>query len=372
MNRRWQNRIAESPVTLPTVCVVTTLLWWMPEGGYSSTYLSGWLMCALMSYFVLEMAAQNALLRVRSRMTSSLLLLLMATCGFLHPLQTGTVLQFCMALSYFYLLRTCEAHRPESDTMRAFLWLSLGSLLWPPFLLLCLVHLWSQLVYLRAISQRTLGAALIGIALPYILWATGAVVLRDMTPFVQHVVGVCAPFTEPFYWQWAVDYVHTEGWEGLGATASQHLMPTVIAHQTQLVALACVLLIGLTGFVHYLRNNYNDKIRVRMCFYSIMLMQVVLVLWMAFQPHHFNQLFPLLLFSSVPAAAHFIALTHTWLSNAWVIVLALVLLGVGVYTLVLPLYHDWPLPCSDLPLFSVLKSLKTMHLPLPNLFPFHS
>lgn len=88
MRRRWQNKIAESSVTLPAVCVIVTLLWWLPLGSYSTAYLLGWVSCVFTAYIVIETAATCALLRIRSRMVTSLLLLLLTGCGFLHPLQT--------------------------------------------------------------------------------------------------------------------------------------------------------------------------------------------------------------------------------------------------------------------------------------------
>lgn len=342
--------MSESSATLPTACVVATLLWWLPQGGYSTSYLLGWLSCALMTYVVLEMTAQNALLRIRSRMVSSLLLLVMAAVGLLHPLRTGTLLLLCLVLSVYYLLRTCDAERPEADTMRAHTCLSVGSLLWPPLLLLELVLLWCQGVFLRSLSRRSFGAVVIGLALPYALWATAAFALDAMPAFVQHTTAIIAPALEPFYWQWTVELAQTTDWPGFVDGFAERMVPLVLSHPTASVALAFTLLLAFTGDVHYLRKSYDDKIRVRMCYYSIMLLQAVIALWIVLQPHYFSLLFPLLMFASVPAAAHFIALTHTWLSNAWVVMLLLLLLAVGVTTLVLPLYLPWPQPSSDLPL----------------------
>ncbi len=357
--------MSESSATLPTACVVATLLWWLPQGGYSTVYLLGWLTCALTSYIILEMNAQSALLRIRSRMVSALWLFVIAALGFLHPLQTGTVLLFCLSVSFFCLLRTCDAYRPEPDTMRAYLWLSIGSLLWPPFLLLSIVHLWSQAVYLRSLTRRSFGAAFIGIVLPYALWVTVAFAFGHMEPFVDHATSVIAPFLEPFYWQWAIDLAQTTDWNGFSEGFVRHMTPVAASHMVELSALLFILLLGFTGFVHYVRKSYDDKIRVRMCYYSMMVMQVVIILWMALQPQHFSQLFPLLVLTTIPAAAHFIALTHTWLSNAWVVVLILLLIGVGVCTLALPLYFDWPLPQSDL--FSDINEIdfSSAHIPVP-------
>ena len=42
MRRRLQNRIAESTLTLPLAAVVATLLWWLPQGGYTAMALRSW------------------------------------------------------------------------------------------------------------------------------------------------------------------------------------------------------------------------------------------------------------------------------------------------------------------------------------------
>ncbi len=335
--RRWQNRMAESTATLPTMCVVATLLWWLPQGSYSTDYLFGWMSSALTTYLIMEMAAQNALLRIRSRMVSSLYLLIMAMCGFLHPLQIGTIAMLCLAFSFYSLLRTCDQLRPEVNTMHAYLAISLGSLLWAPLLLLTPVLWWSQGIYLRSLTQRSFGASLIGLLLPYALWATVAFTLGNLMPFIDHAKVIIAPFTEPFYWQWVVNYVRSAD-ESLSFSEllEQHFTALWQAHPAEVVALSVTLLIGFTGFVHYVTNSYDDKIRVRMCHYTMMAIQVILFVWLMLQPQHFPELFPLIIVASAPAAAHFISLTHSWLSNAWVILLFLLLIAVGIYCLALP------------------------------------
>ena len=350
MKRRLQNKIAQSSVTLPAACVMATLLWWLPQGGYSAEYLLGWLTCALTTYVLIEMTAINALLRIRSRMISSLFLFLMAASGFLHPISSGTIAQLCVAVSFFCLLRTYEKKRPEVDTLHIHFLLSVGSLLWPPLLLLALIQLWNQGVYLRSLTRKGMGAAVCGILLPYALWAAYAFAFDDFQPFVEHVAAIIAPFSGSFYWQWAVEQVQTLDWNAFWPAFFAAIQTRVLAHQPECAALSLLLLLGLTGFVHYVRMSYDDKIRVRMCHYCFMAMQVVLVLALALAPQYFRQLFPLLLLTTAPAAAHFIAFTRTWLTNAWFVCLALGLLAVGVCCLALPSYFGWPQPLSDLPL----------------------
>lgn len=331
MTYRLQNQLAASSVTLPAACVAATLLWWLPQGGYSTDYLLGWLACAFTTYIFLESAAVNALIRIRSRMISSLFLLLMAAVGFLHPLQAGTLAQCALVLSLYCLLRTYENPRPQADTFHTYLLVSLASLLWPPFLLLTFAVLWSQAVYLRSLGWKSFGAAVIGMILPYVFWASAAFVWTGFEPFVQHTAAIISPFTESFYWQWLVQQVQTCEWHTFWHVFPAELWRRLSCHMTEGVSLGLVLLFGLTGFVHYVRKSYDDKIRVRMCHYTYMALQFVLVCWIFLQPSSFHMLFPLLLLTTVPAAAHFIALTHTWLTNAWVVLLLLLLVVVGVY-----------------------------------------
>jgi len=398
LRQRLQNKIAESSVTLPAACVIATLLWWMPQGGYSAEYLLGWLVCALTTYLVIETAAINALLRIRSRMISSLFLLVMAACGFLHPLQTSTITMLFVAFSFYCLLRTYDEPRPEVDTLHAYLFLSLGSLLWPPLLLFALVQMWSQGVYLRSLTMRSFGAAVIGIVLPYAFWATGAFAMGEIMPFVDHAIAIIEPVRGPIvnaihggallpdtYQQWlgyapqefvtdqncwqatVVAAQHTD-WNGF----QQNVLHWISLYGPQLSALVVVLLFGLTGFVHYLNKSFDDKIRVRMCYYTFMAFQVVVVVWLFCQPYHFPFLFPLLVLTTVPTAAHFIALTRTWFTNVWALLLALALIAVGVCCLVLPQQMGWELPQSDLSLpdrFAALLDIPKWIQSLPH--PFH-
>ena len=311
-------------------------------------------MCTATTYFVIEINAANALLRIRSRMVSSLFLLLMAVCGFLHPISSGTIGLFALALSFYFLLRTCENPRPEADTFHSHLALALGSLFWPPLLLLVIVQLWNQGVYLRSLSWRSIGAACCGILLPYFFWSAGAFVLSDFTGFQNQCAAIISPFYEHFYWKWMLEMVQTLNWEAFWPAFLPLLQDRILARQPECAALLLMVLLALTGFVHYQRKNFDDKIRVRMCHYTFLSMQVVIFLWLLFQPSHFFQLFPLMVLTTAPSSAHFIALTRTWLTNVWFVLLTLGILAVGVCCLVLPSYYLWSLPFSDL----------STHLPL--------
>lgn len=320
-----QNKVAESSATLPTACVLTTILWFLPQATYSLEYLKGWVICGITTYIIIETSAKQALLRVRSRIISSLFLLLMAVSVFLHPFSTSSICQLCLIISISYVLRTYEHPKPEVHTLHTYLFIALGSLFWAPMLLLSPVILWNQGIFLRSLSWKGLGAALIGLLTPYFLWATVLTGLSIFSffsepcseaalfssaafaPLLQHATAVIAPFYEPFDWQWNME-----------------------SHRIETAAFGFTLLLSLTGFFHYLRKSYDDKIRVRMCHYTFLTLQVILLVWMVVQPAHFMDLYPLWLLCVAPAAGHFIALSRTWLSNAWFIILSILLITLGL------------------------------------------
>ena len=326
MRTYWHNRIARSSVTLPVAAVLTTLLWWLPQGGYSLPYLLGWAVCAVAMFFIIETAAQNALIRVRSRMVSSLFLVLMAACGFLHELCPSLLVQLAVLVSFYSLLRTCEKARPELDIFHAFLCLSLGSLLWPPLLWLSIIMMLGQAIFLRSLSLRSFGAAVIGLIVPYVFWAAGLFLFGDINVIVAHAREIIAPvftFVEQVLHE--TDLAQTYDWPSWCTLERQHLTGYTshlfLNRRSELAALILVLLIGATGSLFYTSHSYDDKIRVRMCHYTFIFVQAFVALWLILQPWQFRFLFPLLLLTSVPACAHWATFSHSWFARAWFIVL---------------------------------------------------
>ena len=322
-----QNKVAESSATLPTACVLTTILWFLPQATYSLEYLKGWVICGITTYIIIETSAKQALLRVRSRIISSLFLLLMAVSVFLHPFSTSSICQLCLIISISYVLRTYEHPKPEVHTLHTYLFIALGSLFWAPMLLLSPVILWNQGIFLRSLSWKGLGAALIGLLTPYFLWATVLTGLSIFSffsepcseaalfssaafaPLLQHATAVIAPFYEPFDWQWNME-----------------------SHRIETAAFGFTLLLSLTGFIHYLRKSYDDKIRVRMCMYTFILLSLLFLALVILLPQNMPTLMFLLIMCSAPLVGHYYALARGWRAmTLWFLFNILLFIALGVY-----------------------------------------
>lgn len=274
----------------------------------------GWIACALTAIVLAVFVVANALLRVRSFMTVVVYVLTIGVCSFLHVISVGLVLSLLMAIAFLTLFRSYEKREAVEDSFHTALCFSVGSLAWPPFLWLALVLLWGQGAFLRSLSWRVLGAWLVGLLMPYWFWVAGAFFLGDISLPVMHLISILSPWQETFYWQPSV---------------VENVRNLAEAHRAEAAASALVLLTGLTGFIHYLRNNYDDKIGVRMRYYCLMLTQVVLSLWLLLQPTVFDKLFPMLVLVTAPTISHFFALTHSWFSNIWFILCCLALVWVA-------------------------------------------
>ena len=335
MKRRLQNKIAESTWTLP-VAAVFVALWWLLPFAKRWQEPIGLAVCLFTTYVLMEMNSTNALLRVRSRMISTLFLMLVTAMAWLHPFNWACVAVACMALSFNHLFLSYGARDAVVPTFHTHLFVSLASFVWPPLLWLSPVQWWNQAVFLRSMSWRCCWAAFFGLFLPYFFWGVWELLTFSLGPelvpappvaLVTQANGIIAPFVGPVLAIMAGEIPLADVWLNLNQelvdadrdvrvvfTAHQ---PWLMAHLYQLAATAFILLLGLTGFVHYLRKNYDDRISVRMCHYSFLLMAVVIVLWLLLSPTSWPQLFPLLILVVSPSVAHFFSLTRTWLTNAW-------------------------------------------------------
>lgn len=103
------------------------------------------------------------------------------------------------------------------------------------------------------------------------------------------------------------------------------------------VAMLCwVVLLALTGAVHFLRYSYQDKIRTRMEYEAFMLTVFVITLFLVLQPQHFDTLMRLLMVVTAPLVGHFIALTHSKLSNISFLFMVLATLLLTAFNLWMP------------------------------------
>ena len=310
MKKRVQNIVAESRNALPITTLYAIIIWLM-AGLVQHHWWLQFACFAVSVYLMVEFNSQNLLIRIFSRMVSCSYIVLTCTAVFLFPSLLGAVTQVCAIASLFLLFHAYQDKEAVGWVFYTFLCVGLGSLHHVQ-LLYYVPILWILMTwFIYCLSWRTFFASLLGLLAPY--W-------------------LCLPW-----------YLY-HGGNGLGDMFS-HLEPLVDFSDTfqfsvlslpQLLFMALLVLLATLGTIHFLLTSYLDKIRVRQFYYSFIMITTFSVVIIVLQPRLYNIVIYLMITSASPLIAHFIALTHSRLSNITFLVITasvLILTGINLWIL---------------------------------------
>lgn len=327
--RYIQERIATGRLTLPVAILLVSLMWLIgclspiKEADSSTIWnllqeiLQGSFVQALIGYILLGITVvqlwvlNNAFALIRVH-TNFYLTLFVLFAGMLLPptLDMASVIVPCLLLSTHNLFGTYQVQQPVGPVFQSFLFLGLGSLLFPP-ILYYLPFLYASLINFRALTWRTFFAGIMGIVLPY--WALLAYVL---------FTGEMNLFYEPFQKlipELPVDY-------------SNWTLPRILS-------LGYILLITIAGGLHCVVKHYDDKIKTRALLSYVIALQVWTLLFLFLQPQHFATLFPVLIAGSSILGGHLFALSRTKGSNLFFLVCTLLFIALVLYTIWMHLHN---------------------------------
>ena len=242
----------------------------------------------------------NMLLRVGSRMLSSILAIQACLLLSFHALHPGHVLIVLSLLAFFPLMSSYQRPSPQL-AFATFLLLSLSSLVFPKMLWSAPLY-WIMLSMLRAMSTRCLLASVLALLIPY--WLTGGVALYDgdWNSYIALLKSI-------------IDF----------SSCDYGSVPV-----TTIVPFAYFVLLFAIGSIDFYINRYKDKTRTRMYLHAILVHGCYYTIFIALQPQHSLVLMPLLLISSSIMYGHYFTLTQTKQSH----VLNIVLLVMGVAVIV--------------------------------------
>jgi len=256
----------------------------------------------------METNAQQHVIRIRSRMMSCVWLVLATSLGFMHPFGEPIVAATLLCIGYLLLFRCYQRHRPEAYTFHAFLMLSLGSFFAPVMLLMAVPFYLYLIVFLRSLTRKSFWAGILGLTVPYWCYAMWCFIYPLQTsPSMGNL-----PFIQPMEW---------ELWGGTGLPFSVK------------VSVAFIALLSIVSIVHYLRNNYNDKIRVRMILYIYVSQTILLLAFLLLQPAQYQTTLALLVASASPLIAHYFALTSSIFSNLFFVLSLLLTIAMATLNL---------------------------------------
>lgn len=297
-----RNNIVTSSFTLPITALVTLLVWMLPAITDGMQWL-GFALTCVSAYLIMELNNRNALLRVRSRLMSVTFLVLMLTNPMLHAWHVGQLTVVCLLLSYFMLFASYQKVRPEGYVFHAFLFISTGSMFYSPLLALVPVVYFCMLFQLRNFTWRSIMAGLLGLVVPYWLYAAWHIWQNQLDTAFNYLEDWMQP-------QW----LHVDTW-------SVH----------QWVSVGVMMFFALLAFIHLFRTTYDDKIRTRMLSYVMASFEVVLAAGVFIFPQHYEVQMRLFIANSSLIIAHYYALGRGRFFDLWFYISFWMIVALGIY-----------------------------------------
>ena len=95
-----------------------------------------------------------------------------------------------------------------------------------------------------------------------------------------------------------------------------------------------VLFCAILGGVHFAMYSYQDRIRIRMIYELFIVLDTLTILFGVIQPQHFGFLLGISIVLTAPLIGHWLALTHSRLSNIVSMVLAAGALALTFFNLI--------------------------------------
>ncbi len=307
MTKYLQNRIAQSRRALAVVAVYTLLVC-MATGFLMQRRWVELLLLAVSTMIMVELNNSNALIRIYSRMVSCSFLVMTSMAVFLLQRWECMLLTTCTAAFFLSFFKAYQNPAATGHVFYAFCAIGIASTIWVHALLLMPV-LWILLaINVLAFNAKTWFASILGIIAPY--WFLGVYMI---------LAGRLSYFPEHFFPLLLVS----------------NPLDTAPHDAVRLLTAAFVLVMAVLGSAHFFIHSYLDKIRTRMVYETFVTLDAVLFLFMILQPQHFDQLLAMAVTTTAPLAGHFLALSHSRISNITffvIIALALILTAFNLWT----------------------------------------
>ena len=83
----------------------------------------------------------------------------------------------------------------------------------------------------------------------------------------------------------------------------------------QLLTAVFIVLLAMTGIVHFWRNSSADRIRIRQFYGLFTMITIVAAVALFLLPQYYDFLLRLLIINTAPLIAHFLTLTNTRITN---------------------------------------------------------
>lgn len=286
---RLQTEVATGRFTLPVVILVCLLLWTFTFGEWSEWMSFG--VAAIVGYLMIEANTAFTLIRTRTSLPVCIYWFLHSILLFLHSSGWEVLVPLAFILATFHFFRSYESPAPPFPVFHTFLFISLGSLVFPPFFCLAPLYFFAMMPF-RALNAKSFWASLIGCITPY-WFLFGYAFCFDNMPL----------FLEP-----------------LQAMGHFHLFEFGQVSMSEALSWGVVTVSLIISCVHYWQVSYMDKTRTRICFSFMALTGLLASLFCILQPPYAHGWMQIQLIPTAFLMGHLFSLTRNRFSGILFIV----------------------------------------------------
>lgn len=252
----------------------------------------------------------NSLIRIYSPMVSCSLLVMTVMSSFLFSAVEPFVVQASLITFFIFFFKAYQNPTATGWIFYAFVALGIASIAFVQVLFFVPV-LWILMANkVMAFSARTFFATLLGITAPYWFLASYYFYVGDVDYFARHFIDLAQ-----------IDSVFNL------SMLDEHRIAT----------LTLIFLLALVGSLHFITYSYLDKIRTRMIYETFITLDICCFALIAVLPQYFNQLLGIAIVCTSPLIGHYLALSHTKISNIFFFVIIALVLTITAYNLWMPL-----------------------------------
>ncbi len=301
---KFQIEVATGRFTLPVVILICLLLWSVTSLTNSQYEFVSLGIFSAISYLMIETNTAFTLIRTRTMLPVCMYIWLVTSFLFLHPYEEANWAPLAFSIALFNFFLSYESAERATPTYHSFLFLSLGSLVFPTIIYLVPLFGISMFPF-RSISLKNLCAGLLGLLTPYWFFFAYALYFEDMPLYLESI------------------------------QAMFHLSPIDFGSIPiyEKVSVGIVSLLLMVSCVHYWRVSYMDKTRTRIFLMFLTIAGLWITVLCFLQPIHLHTWMQLQLIPTAFLNGHLFTLTRNRFASIYFLITFIVLIFLTIYHL---------------------------------------
>lgn len=315
-----KKRIATSRSTLPVASALALAVWgvaylqnpmpldWAGDGGWI-TRVGAFVLAV---YLMVMLNNSYALMRIYSRTVSTTFMFLTCACGLFESL-TGGFVTLCVLGFFMSSFRLYQDKHAPGWAFVSFLCLGLVSFVWVQILYLVPLLLFIMLLMMQASSWRNFSGAILGLLLPYwtlipviLLTDTSDLLISHFREFIEQGPGILFTVTQ--------DYI---------AFDTEYYLSHVKWGNT-IFATILLLLFSISS-LHFIHYAYEEKIKNRMLYNTLMIVTLIGYMASALMPMFFEYIIRIIIIAASPVIAHYVTFSNSKVASITTLVFTILL-----------------------------------------------